>query len=55
MIDIGFIGGGVGVGMVYLVGKQNYKMMNEQMVDYIVELVEKCVVELDEVVVQVVE
>lgn len=52
MIDVGFIGGGVGLGMVYLVGKVSYKMLNDQMIDYIVEEVEKKVVELDVVVVE---
>ena len=40
MTDIGFTGGGAGAGMVYLAGKQDHKMTNEQMVDHIVELVE---------------
>ena len=38
--DVGFTGGGKGAGMVYLAGKPDHKMDNEQMVDHIVELVE---------------
>ena len=41
MTDIGFTGGGAGSGMVYLAGKQDHKMSNDQMVDHIVELVEE--------------
>lgn len=41
MTDVGFTGGGAGSGMVYLAGKQSHKMSNEQMVDHIVEQVEK--------------
>lgn len=41
MTDVGFTGGGAGSGMVYLAGKQDHKMSNDQMVDHIVELVEK--------------
>ncbi|WP_112309118.1 flavodoxin-dependent (E)-4-hydroxy-3-methylbut-2-enyl-diphosphate synthase [Pseudogemmobacter bohemicus] len=41
MTDIGFTGGGAGNGMVYMAGKQSHKMNNDQMIDHIVELVEK--------------
>lgn len=41
MTDVGFTGGGAGAGMVYLAGKQSHKMTNDQMVDHIVEQVEK--------------
>ncbi|MEM6741493.1 MAG: flavodoxin-dependent (E)-4-hydroxy-3-methylbut-2-enyl-diphosphate synthase [Pseudomonadota bacterium] len=41
MTDVGFTGGGAGSGMVYLAGKQSHKMSNEQMIDHIVEEVEK--------------
>ena len=41
MTDVGFTGGGAGSGMVYLAGKQSHKLSNEQMVDHIVEQVEK--------------
>ncbi len=41
MTDIGFTGGGAGSGMVYLAGRQSHKMSNHQMVDHIVELVER--------------
>ncbi|WP_313350149.1 flavodoxin-dependent (E)-4-hydroxy-3-methylbut-2-enyl-diphosphate synthase [Paracoccus sp. (in: a-proteobacteria)] len=47
MTDIGFTGGGAGSGMVYLAGKQNHKMTNAQMVDHIVELVEKRAAEIE--------
>ena len=47
MTDIGFTGGGNGNGMVYMAGKQSHKMSNEQMIDHIVELVEKRAVEID--------
>ena len=39
--DIGFTGGGKGAGMVYVAGKPDHKMDNEQMVEHIVELVEQ--------------
>ena len=39
--DIGFTGGGKGAGMVYMAGKPDHKMDNEQMVEHIVELVEQ--------------
>jgi (E)-4-hydroxy-3-methylbut-2-enyl-diphosphate synthase len=38
--DIGFTGGGKGAGMVYIAGKPDHKMDNEQMLEHIVELVE---------------
>lgn len=41
MTDVGFTGGGAGSGMVYLAGKASHKMSNAQMVDHIVEEVEK--------------
>ncbi|MTH35046.1 flavodoxin-dependent (E)-4-hydroxy-3-methylbut-2-enyl-diphosphate synthase [Paracoccus limosus] len=41
MTDIGFTGGGAGSGMVYLAGKHDHKMSNDQMVDHIVSLVEE--------------
>ncbi|MCV2870442.1 flavodoxin-dependent (E)-4-hydroxy-3-methylbut-2-enyl-diphosphate synthase [Defluviimonas sp. WL0002] len=47
MTDIGFTGGGAGSGMVYLAGKQSHKLSNEQMIDHIVELVEKRAEELE--------
>ena len=46
MTDIGFTGGGAGSGMVYMAGKQSHKLSNDQMVDHIVELVEKRAEEL---------
>ena len=45
--DIGFTGGGAGAGMVYLAGKQSHRMNNEQMIDHIVEEVEKKAAEID--------
>ena len=47
MTDVGWTGGGAGHGMVYLGGKQSHKMSNDQMVDHIVEQVEKKAEELD--------
>ncbi len=47
MTDIGFTGGGAGAGMVYLAGKQDHKMSNEQMIEHIVELVEKRAAEIE--------
>ena len=41
MTDIGFTGGGAGNGMVYLAGKQSHRMSNDQMIEHIVEEVEK--------------
>ncbi len=41
MTDVGFTGGGAGSGMVYLAGKQSHKLSNDQMVDHIVDQVEK--------------
>ena len=47
MTDIGFTGGGAGSGMVYLAGRQSHKLSNEQMVDHIVEQVEKKAAEIE--------
>ncbi|WP_126976712.1 flavodoxin-dependent (E)-4-hydroxy-3-methylbut-2-enyl-diphosphate synthase [Frigidibacter oleivorans] len=47
MTDVGFTGGGAGAGMVYMAGKQSHKMTNDQMIDHIVELVEKRAAEID--------
>jgi (E)-4-hydroxy-3-methylbut-2-enyl-diphosphate synthase len=47
MTDVGFTGGGAGSGMVYLAGKQSHKMSNDQMIDHIVEQVEKKAAELE--------
>ena len=47
MTDVGFTGGGAGSGMVYLAGKQSHKLNNDQMVEHIVEQVEKKAAELD--------
>ncbi|MFU8863579.1 MAG: flavodoxin-dependent (E)-4-hydroxy-3-methylbut-2-enyl-diphosphate synthase [Rhodobacterales bacterium] len=41
MTDIGFTGGGAGAGMVYLAGKQSHKLGNDQMIEHIVEQVER--------------
>jgi len=48
MTDVGFTGGGAGYGMVYLAGKQSHKLSNEEMVEHIVEQVEKKAAEIDE-------
>ena len=47
MTDIGFTGGGAGSGMVYLAGKQSHKLSNDQMIDHIVEQVERKAAEID--------
>ena len=47
MTDIGFTGGGAGNGMVYWAGKQDHRISNENMVDHIVDLVEKRAKEID--------
>ena len=47
MTDVGFTGGGAGSGMVYLAGKASHKMSNAQMIDHIVEEVEKKAAALD--------
>ena len=38
--DLGFTGGGAGTGMVYVSGRPDHKMSNEEMVDHLVGLVE---------------
>jgi (E)-4-hydroxy-3-methylbut-2-enyl-diphosphate synthase len=48
MTDVGFTGGGAGSGMVYLAGKQSHKLSNDQMIDHIVEQVERKAAELDQ-------
>lgn len=47
MTDVGFTGGGAGSGMVYLAGKQSHKLDNEQMIEHIVEQVEKRAAEIE--------
>jgi len=47
MTDVGFTGGGNGAGMVYLAGKQSHKLSNEQMIEHIVEQVEKKAAEIE--------
>ncbi|GGL90719.1 flavodoxin-dependent (E)-4-hydroxy-3-methylbut-2-enyl-diphosphate synthase [Pseudooceanicola nanhaiensis] len=47
MTDVGFTGGGAGNGMVYLAGKQSHRMSNEQMIDHIVEQVERKAAEIE--------
>lgn len=47
MTDVGFTGGGAGSGMVYLAGKQSHKLNNDQMIDHIVEQVEKQAAQLE--------
>jgi (E)-4-hydroxy-3-methylbut-2-enyl-diphosphate synthase len=44
--DLGFTGGGKGAGMVYMAGKQDHKIDNDQMVEHIVGLVEAKAAEL---------
>ena len=45
--DIGFTGGGAGVGMIYLNGKPAYKLENPKLIDHVVELCEKKAAELE--------
>ncbi|MBX2854120.1 MAG: flavodoxin-dependent (E)-4-hydroxy-3-methylbut-2-enyl-diphosphate synthase [Rhodobacteraceae bacterium] len=47
MTDVGFTGGGNGAGMVYLAGNQSHKLGNDQMIDHIVEQVEKKAEEIE--------
>ena len=47
MTDVGFTGGGAGNGMVYLAGKQDHRISNEEMVDHIVAEVEKKAAEIE--------
>ncbi|MFK7762918.1 MAG: flavodoxin-dependent (E)-4-hydroxy-3-methylbut-2-enyl-diphosphate synthase [Roseobacter sp.] len=47
MTDVGFTGGGAGSGMVYLAGSQSHKLNNDEMVEHIVEQVEKKAAALD--------
>ena len=47
MTDIGFTGGGAGNGMIYWAGKQDHRINNDDMVDRIVDLVEKRAEEID--------
>ena len=47
MTDVGFTGGGAGAGMVYLAGKASHKMTNDQMVEHIVQEVEKKAAEIE--------
>ena len=47
MTDVGFTGGGAGAGMVYLAGKQSHKLSNDQMIEHIVEQVERKAAEID--------
>ncbi|WGW02693.1 flavodoxin-dependent (E)-4-hydroxy-3-methylbut-2-enyl-diphosphate synthase [Tropicibacter oceani] len=47
MTDVGFTGGGAGAGMVYLAGKASHKLSNDQMIEHIVEQVEKKAAQLD--------
>jgi (E)-4-hydroxy-3-methylbut-2-enyl-diphosphate synthase len=41
MTDIGLTGGGAGTHMVYRMGKQSHTVKTEDMIEHIVELVEK--------------
>jgi (E)-4-hydroxy-3-methylbut-2-enyl-diphosphate synthase len=45
--DIGFTGGGAGAGMVYMAGKPDHKLSNEDMIEHIVSLVENKAKALD--------
>jgi (E)-4-hydroxy-3-methylbut-2-enyl-diphosphate synthase len=41
MTDLGFTGGGKGAGMMYVAGKADHKVDNNEMIDHIVGLVEE--------------
>ena len=45
--DVGFTGGGAGSGMVYIAGAADHKLDNDQMIEHIVELVEKRAEEIE--------
>ena len=47
MTDLGYTGGGAGAGMVYVSGKQDRKIGNDEMIEHIVELVENKVAKLN--------
>ncbi|MFP4451425.1 MAG: flavodoxin-dependent (E)-4-hydroxy-3-methylbut-2-enyl-diphosphate synthase [Rhodosalinus sp.] len=47
MTDVGFTGGGAGHGMVYLAGSQSHKISNAEMIDHIVEQVERKAAEIE--------
>ncbi|MBU3259699.1 flavodoxin-dependent (E)-4-hydroxy-3-methylbut-2-enyl-diphosphate synthase [Roseovarius sp. PS-C2] len=47
MTDVGFTGGGAGSGMVYLAGKASHKMTNDEMIEHIVEQVERRAAEIE--------
>ncbi len=47
MTDVGWTGGGAGSGMVYLAGKQSHKESNDDMIEHIVEQVEKKAAEIE--------
>ena len=47
MTDVGFTGGGKDAGMVYLAGRQSHKLTNAQMIDHIVEQVERRAAEIE--------
>ncbi|ATQ41604.1 flavodoxin-dependent (E)-4-hydroxy-3-methylbut-2-enyl-diphosphate synthase [Caulobacter mirabilis] len=47
MTDLGFTGGGKGSGMVYVSGRPDHKMDNDQMIDHIVGLVEARAAEIE--------
>jgi len=49
MTDVGFTGGGAGHGMVYWAGAQDHRIDNNQMIEHIVDLVEKRASEIEKV------
>ena len=53
MTDVGFTGGGAGRGMVYWAGKQDHRIDNADMVERIVDLVEKKAAEIDSIDAQI--
>lgn len=55
MTDVGFTGGGAGHGMVYLAGRQSHKLSNAEMIDHIVEQVERKAAEIERAAAQAAE
>ena len=49
MTDVGFTGGGAGRGMVYWAGKQDHRIDNADMIERIVDLVEKKAAEINSI------
>ena len=48
LTEFGFTGGGKDAGMIYVSGAASHKLSNDQLIDHVVDLVEKKVVEINE-------